>query len=255
MYPLTSWFCLMFIFGWVYAAPDALLLLNSRALTKNDVSCNESLGMNQGCNADCTGLQMCIQGQLITMDCKAQTSRPYCNQTTRECVSTPVLCPALPGTFKCPYYGIFPDPLDCTLFHFCDGFNPTSETRRCINAVFSPTVPPTCDLNGICYVFSTASYGLCHGKVGKLVGHPKNPSLFVKCNTDYPILGECLGKNIQFDSESLSCQYKCPSSGLFPHAKPNLYYICTKDATGRYMAKVEECPASQTFCEIMNTCI
>lgn len=236
----------------MYASPDELLLSNSRAVLNDGDTCGTNSGINQGCNDDCTGLQMCIQGELYTIDCEAQTGRPYCDTETKECVSTPVLCPSSSKKFECPGYGIFPDPLDCTQFHICD--YGVDLSRRCINSVFSP-YPPTCDLNSTCYTFSTASYGLCNGKIGKIIGHPRHPQLFVQCNANYPILRTCEGENVEFDSVSVSCQYKCPGIGLFPHVDPSLYYLCTKDAAGRYTAAVKKCPDDEIFCSCLKTCM
>ncbi|XP_055628632.1 salivary glue protein Sgs-3-like [Toxorhynchites rutilus septentrionalis] len=163
----------------------------------------------------------------------------------------PVITPS-PDTIFCTGTGIYPDPYDCTKYHFCKATNGYSAIQRCppiyvFNQVWagssgSPCIPfmntPFYCVKLNCtespsvkrYGASTKYYANC--STNSTTGESK--LLIYKCD----------------DGESFNgaeCVYTCPNEGLFPKiADPNKYYRCSWFG-GQLMNSEESCPPKKLF--------
>nr|CAD7446533.1 unnamed protein product [Timema bartmani] len=100
------------------------------------------------CSADCNRVELCLDTgtslDLIVMTkcVKGQTS---CNLSLRSCTSISDCHPVIP--FKCNMQGVFPDPYNCTLYHYCANREAIPVTTRCGEGLAYDASTYACDLS------------------------------------------------------------------------------------------------------------
>ncbi|XP_063228381.1 peritrophin-48-like isoform X2 [Bacillus rossius redtenbacheri] len=217
--------------------------------SESSVKCTSS---GYKCSADCSQLVDCISTgqhfQPVPMTCKAHE---LCDPYRKACSNSLTACPR----FQCATEGVFPDLVDCAVFHVCDsnrrdtaslcdsGYAYNASAGQCnIEIADNPGV---CESTPVPQCANSSQYGVL----------ASNPSIYYICDDQRPRLFSCKD-NMQFNVETYTCQdasLACATrTGNF--ADPNnckRYYTCVKKGA---FAVHNTCPSGQYFSTSYLTC-
>ncbi|EAT35176.1 AAEL012641-PA [Aedes aegypti] len=185
-------------------------------------------------------------------------STPLPEETTTK---SEITTPSAPNTaILCTGFGIYPDPYDCSRYHYCPAAGEESWDQLCPpnygftykSAALSSTFPckliifPSdctavdCSTASIFKPFDSSKLHYAYCYTEEVSRHP-TISVF-KCS-----------EGATFDGST--CVFNCLREGLFANTvAPTTYYQCYRSGL-RLVSKLVSCPAGKQFVESLKTCI
>ncbi|XP_058833008.1 uncharacterized protein LOC131690940 [Topomyia yanbarensis] len=172
--------------------------------------------------------------------------------TTTE--SNPVTRPSNDqAAIQCTGSGIYPDPTNCFIYHYCSASNEDSTVQVCppgysfYHGAASIGVFP-CKLDTVCdvvdcsgtatvvpYGTSETFFAICHGSDG-------GSAAMMKCSD-----------GAAFDG--VECVFSCTGEGMFANTvDSSVYYKCYFSGT-ELVSTLEYCPANKVFNDVIKVCV
>lgn len=195
----------------------------------------------------CTEAIMCAEGvNKGPVSCKSPNM--YCDPTNNACTDVlPAGCTTTTSTFKCPSEGYFPDPSDCTKYHYCAAVAGAATTYNCpVNQVYD-ALAQNCikkHYDSQCVTMKCVEEGM--------IVHAANPNYYAHCDKNLVLtLAKC-PLNMQYSD---GCRYVCKQKGYFPGKTEDEYYQCTKNSLHKLTPTTTKCPAGQVFSATTNNCV
>lgn len=212
------------------------------------------------CDSDCATLLACrknIKKPVERLPCPDDA--PYCNPGTKSCSSTPDLksqqCISKTGAskFVCTDIGYFPDPFNCSIYHYCDETGAAFDIT-CPSEYIYDSLTQRCkrlERRRDCVTIDCSR----QRRFPSYLTYSNQPSFYVLCykvGTEIKtILQKCPDiTNYEFDLSTMSCEFKCVSSNNFPDPHDcKKYFECYKDTKDkfRYVSRHVTCPTGTYF--------
>lgn len=156
--------------------------------------------------------------------------------------------PACHIEFTCTSEGIFPDPSDCTVYHYCSEMGGKSHPFKCPSGYVYESKTKLCrrqDSPTFCEVVN------CNQTQNAMVLFTPNPAYYAFCMAGpiAPIyMYKCLDElNETYDLTTNRCEYDCPKQGHFiDRTNCNGYVVCTI-INGKLTATKSQCPPKHYF--------
>ncbi|XP_058456446.1 probable endochitinase [Malaya genurostris] len=170
-----------------------------------------------------------------TVDATTTTTQPTNDEPTQLCTGT----------------GTYPDPKNCSIYHYCPGLNEESWVQRCppdyaFNHESITTGQFPCKANRACDVVD------CSGST-KFKSFGTSKVLYAVCQPD----GETITMYRCSDGATFNgtdCVFNCKQEGLFPNtADPSKYYRCYISGT-KLVSLENDCPANKVFNTAKQVC-
>ena len=155
------------------------------------------------------------------------SNTPFC--VNDQCTKTPDMrnSNCIPH-FECMSEGIFPDPYDCTSYHYCVGTQAIDQRFNCPDGYVFNLQKQLCSRKDIYSVCETVD---CSRTVNGYILFKSSPAYYAMCfaiNAIYVF--KCSDEdNMVFDANLGECVYNCPGVGNFVNTRNcNSYIMCTK---------------------------
>lgn len=142
--------------------------IQSRALFSPE-ECSNSHPTKPKCH-NCTHMEYCMNGRVVTISCKKQTGKDYCSMSKDECTDETESCY---DYWKfCPTNNaVYPDLSKCDRYVYC--FNTTVDAYQCNYRTVYDWRKRSCSDQADCVTF-TEKTGCSGDNIGKLVEHPNS---------------------------------------------------------------------------------
>lgn len=206
--------------------------------------------MGLQCANDCSTLVTCI-GQTTPVFSKACGS---INPQTPYCVNN--ICSAEPDpnnkecnfAFPCTAEGIFPDPRNCTKYHFCDGIGIPSVSYECPPGYVFQSTTKLCRRQDSPAHCETVD---CTNSSNAMVLFKPHPAYYAFCMAGpiAPIyMYKCLDElNEIYDLATNKCAYNCLKQGSFKDRTNCRGYIVCSMVNGLLVGTKAQCPPGNYF--------
>lgn len=197
---------------------------------------------------DCFTMKLCnfAAASMTNVTCPKET--PYCDSGICVANAPAENCKTPPTTFKCGGSGYYPDPVDCTKYHYCTketGDAYTANTYHCPKGFIYNLVLNNCIRSAaVCKPFNC--------KANQMVSHSQYKSFYGYCKSDVPTSDMTVFKcddtfNMVFNEKTLKCDYQCKAEGYFADSSdPAKFYFCFRDGTVFKYTR-ETCPKDLVF--------
>jgi len=247
--------CLIFLIILIISVHGEFQYLRDSRASVSTV-CTSSTASNTFCASDGCGsneLILCLGPNFgVSVNCSAQY--PYCNEATpgnAQCVES------CGSDFSCTGEGIYPDPLDCKKFHFCQNVNNNlvSQSYSCQDRyVFDPDAATTnyCKYtnNFYCTLPKCGNSNQMKNVLFLYPFFPYNRQYVALCiPSSKPIVFKCQdGYVADLSKIPVTCNFKCTSPGLFAnHDDSAKYFECYYNSNSQLVMRQGNCFPGYVF--------
>lgn len=212
--------------------------------------CDTALPGGYQCATDCLTLMTCAGAAdpIYKQTCvDKDKKKPYC--VKGACTDKPDITVAACAAagFTCTGKGVFPDPSDCTKYHYCSAAAATGVTSECgANLVFNyKTLMCSNKAQTPCATID------CSKTTNAMVLYKPNPAYYAFCLSGPEgqiVMYKCFDEQMEiFDLTQNVCRYNCKSQGNFrDRSNCKGYVTCTLTA-GKWVALKQNCPTDMMF--------
>lgn len=151
----------------------------SHALRTGFTNCEGNDGKPRCAADDCSNLEYCVGGRIITVSCLKQTGKKYCDINTNECTDKIDKC--YNYNDYCPTENeVYPDLLECGRYVYCS--NGTVYPYQCEGDTVYDCKTRSCRDDVDCDTFGRTTG--CSDYFGQMVSHRNPRYVFVKSPWD-----------------------------------------------------------------------